>query len=76
MTTERITIRLRPFEKVANDVRWTGAIENGAYVVRVGRHAHALRLFALALTSKRVRDRRAARRSESPMVSGSLKRPH
>jgi hypothetical protein len=42
MTERRIAMHLRPFEKIANDVRWTGAIENGAYVLRVGPHEHTL----------------------------------
>ena len=42
MTEDRIGMHLRPFEKIANDVRWTGAIEGGVYVLRVGPHEHAL----------------------------------
>lgn len=36
-------MQVRPFERIANDLRWTGAIENGEYVLRVGPHVYKLR---------------------------------
>jgi hypothetical protein len=45
-------MHVRPFEKVANDERWSGAVENGVYVLRVGPYVHALRTLSVATDEK------------------------
>jgi hypothetical protein len=38
-----VALAAKQFENIANDLRWTGAIEGDAYVLRVGHHVDALR---------------------------------
>jgi hypothetical protein len=52
MSKERNMMQLRPFERIANDLRWTGAIEDGVYVLRVGPHLYTLRTVGLGTDDK------------------------
>lgn len=52
MSEDQITMQVRPFEKIANDSRWTGAIEVDAYVLRVGPHVYTLRTVGVGTDEK------------------------
>jgi hypothetical protein len=52
MSEDQITMQVRPLEKIANDSRWTGAIEGDAYVLRVGPHVYKLRTVGVGTDDK------------------------
>ena len=51
-TDDGIQMQLRPFERIANDLRWIGTIEKGAYVLRVGQHMQTLRTVRVGADEK------------------------